>query len=98
MQQAEEKIVAQLIRQIIQDGYFISLFDGEEYPVEHNRDEVLILNSIGATDADQIWIERSNHSIVGWIYLVYGNEPEEVICDYTANDYIEQLVDDLELE
>lgn len=29
--------------------------------------------------------ETSPENRIGWVWFVYGNSPEEVVCDYTTN-------------
>jgi len=90
---AEEQNVQRLIRLILQDGNSISIYDGEEYAIQWSQNEAAILTVMGATDEDMISVFDSNKKMRGWIYLVYGNAADEVVCDYSANPYIESLVD-----
>lgn len=90
---AEEQNVQRLIHLILQDGNLISIYDGEEYAIQWSQNEAAILTVMGATDEDTISVFDSNKKMRGWIYLVYGNAADEVVCDYSANPCIESLVD-----
>ena len=93
MQTEEQQIVQRLVNLILQDGNLISVYDGEEYAIRWSQDEAAIMAVMGATDEDTISVFDADRKMRGWIYLVYGNDANEVVNDCTANPYIENLVD-----
>lgn len=83
MNDQERKYLKQVISRAIKDGCVVSVSDGEERVINHSRDVEAILAVMGSVDEE--WVYFFNNiggSYVGVIYLVYGNEPEEVINDW----------------
>lgn len=64
------------------------------YDRGHDRDEEgfgtlttdreVLLANLGECDEEHLFIGRDGKEI-GWIFLVYGNEPGVLIADYTTN-------------
>ncbi len=47
-------------------------------------DKAALLNAVGECDEEHIFVGRDGKEI-GWIFLVFGNSPGELISDYTTN-------------
>ncbi|RWM32596.1 MAG: hypothetical protein EOR77_21435 [Mesorhizobium sp.] len=93
MRPAEQKIVRALIKKALGLGYLVSVYDGEEWAVKKSGDYEKITAEIAATDETQLIFRKAEDgSKVGWLMLVHGND-EDVICDHTANDAMDQLVE-----
>jgi hypothetical protein len=97
MSEDEKLIAAALVLTALKSGYAISVNDGECFTVKKSRDMGLILGALGTTEADQLVIRNAEDSKqVGWVHLVYGNSPDELVCDYTTGDKMEALVHTVE--
>jgi hypothetical protein len=91
---AKEKTAAgKVIDRALAKGYLISVNDGEEWVVKKSVKRKEIMDALQSTDSDLLKIRKPDGEKVGVIYLVWGNSPEEVVCDYSSNPEIEALVD-----
>ncbi len=52
-------------------------------------DRKALLKALGECDEEHLFIGKDGKEI-GWIFLVYGNSPGELISDYTTN--LEQYI------
>ena len=92
------KIEKQIVRKIIKDalaaGYLITVSDGEDYVVSKSSHGPTIFAAMFTTDEDVLIFRNaeSGSKMVGHVYLVYGNDGYDVICDYTANDATEAVL------
>lgn len=84
-QAIERQVVRAAVDGLIDAGYVVSVFDGEEYPVKRSRDAEAIMKELFACDEE--WLiagridEEGKHHRVGSVYLVYGNDGWDVIAD-----------------
>lgn len=88
----EKSILAKIIDDAISRNYVISVYDGEELTLKHSQDKNLILKHTQSTDIDYLYINHIDGKKIGTIFLVYGNSGYDVICDYSANPEIEELL------
>lgn len=81
------------------NGYYcISIYDGEEYPIKESRDLDKIMANIGQCDEETIEVRHATDDgtsgiKLGSIYLVYGNEGWDVICDHTDSRAMHELLE-----
>lgn len=79
--------------------YCISVYDGEEYPVKRSRDLDTIMADIGQCDEETIVVRHAADEEgpagmkLGGIYLVYGNDGWDVICDHTDSRAMHELLE-----
>lgn len=76
--------------------------DDEYDDVRKSREHFTVLDNMGQCDSDvvRVWSDELN-KYVGWFWFVYGNvtnisEAIEVISDYSANEYADKIVNQLE--
>lgn len=84
----ELDLVRLIIKDAIDDGHVISIYDGEDYPIEDSTDLEAIMAEVRATDMDSILFKKTikpNEFLLGSITLIYGNAPWEVVNDYTPH-------------
>lgn len=81
--QLERVLVTLLAQDILASGLAIVVDDGEERHQAATNIESVMANTM-ETDED-VWRLRKDGAKAGWIRLVYGNSPSEVICDYTSS-------------
>lgn len=79
----ERKIVMALIDHALAEGYELAIDDGDVRPF-WTTDRRTLIDNIMETDEDYLRF-RKDGKIAGWVFLVYGNEGWDVICDNTTN-------------
>ena len=89
--QHERKQARVLVELMLDRGYSVSVFDGEEWPLTHSRDKAAILGAMGSTDSDVLRLRDANRDRVADFTLIYGNGPGELVADHDANDAAESL-------
>jgi hypothetical protein len=85
--------IRQTIRALRNGGWELdSVWDGEESIPVTNESEAI--NAIMALDMAHLYFKH-DESEYGFVYFVLGNEPDEVINDYTVNlsSVIEPMTD-----
>ena len=87
----ERKIYSRIVRDALDAGFNVSVYDGEEYALKHSTSYAEIMRAGFSTDADALII-HGHIGRVGFISLVYGNCGWDVISDYTATDEMENLL------
>lgn len=77
--------IQQTIRALKGRGYvLVQVFDGEDtIPVQTETEAVDAVMAVD--DATLTVAEGTPTGPKGWVRFVLGNEPEEVVCDYTIN-------------
>jgi hypothetical protein len=83
----ERDIAHGLVNRVLSDGYTISVHDGEECPIKRSSNAVAILSAMASTGSDSLIIRDPNGDRIGSVYLVYGNEPENLIADCSWATY-----------
>ena len=71
--------------------------DEDEQRINENNKIDEIIDSIFSVDISTVsFANRKTKRYVGWIFIVleYNREPEEIISDYEANDYTENLIEE----
>jgi hypothetical protein len=82
----EQKIARFTVRALLDAGFFITVYDGEEMTVTRSRDVATICDAMNTTDEDFLFVYRDGErDRFGWVRFVYGNDGWEVINDYTTN-------------
>ena len=83
MNDQEKKYLREIIKRAIADGCIVSVDDGEDTAIACSRDVEAILASLGHCEEESIILHNNiGRNYVGRIYLVYGNAPDELVCDY----------------
>lgn len=95
----ERAIVRMAVRSILLAapwGYTVSVWDGEEYALKRSRDLNAIMDEIGACDEEVLVVRRADGeeagARVGSLFLVYGNDGWDVICDHTDSPLMHELL------
>ena len=92
MNTEERFVVKQIVGRALDKGYLLSVFDGEEYPIRHSDDAEAVMAELGHCDEEWLQVANADRKRIGAIFLVYGNDPDEVVCDYTDKAEIEEIV------
>lgn len=97
MHPIEKEIVTNIVNAILSEstksgkGFKISVYDGEETVISRSEYAPHILRSMGHTEADYLhWHSDEDN---GMVMFVYGNEPEYVVADYSADEFTTRIVD-----
>jgi len=73
-----------LVTKALTEGFWISVFDGEEDALDKSQDKAAILNAMFSTDEDELTLYHPNGDRFGAIKFIYGNSGYDVIADYGA--------------
>lgn len=96
----ERKVAEYFVDAVLQDPTkSISVWgDGEELDLSKSKAHFEILDTMGACDLDELVVydEEKKEHIAGFVFI-YGNvtstsDPLEVISDYSANEYADQII------
>jgi len=90
MQQVERDIVSFLLNTVINNGWTVTLNDGEEDVLHNSDDHDLIMKELNSTGEDYLRVYDGKDRI-GTIHLVYNGDAD-VICNHTSNDIINDLM------
>jgi hypothetical protein len=92
MNTEERFVVKQIVGRALDKGYLLSVFDGEEYPIEHSDDAEAVMAELGHCGEDWLQVSNADRKRIGTIFLVYGNDPDEVVADCTDKPEILEIV------
>lgn len=84
----ETQIIQATVSALLEEGYFLSVNDGEENTVEFVTNGAEVLKAMRTTDEDYLLVhEPETLDQIGWVRFIYGNGNEglDVISDYTVN-------------
>ena len=89
----ERYVVRQIVNRALDKGYLLSVFDGEEYAIKDSADAEEVMDQLGHCDEEwlEVWTPTGERRI-GTIFLVYGNDADEVVCDCTDKPEILEIV------
>jgi hypothetical protein len=82
----------QIVGRALDKGYLLSVFDGEECYVEHCDDLEAVMAGLGHCDEEWLHVANADGKRIGAIYLVYGNDADEVVADCTDKAEILELL------
>ena len=71
--------------------------DEDDQRINENNKLDEIIDAIFSVDVSTVsFANRKTKRYVGWLFIVleYNREPEEIISDYEANDYTENLIEE----
>jgi hypothetical protein len=84
--------VRSLLKSLKQAGFTpIYVDDGEENIFYADVSKTQFLEEIVATDEAKIRLQHNNKRVS--VYLVLGNDPGEIVADYTDYDPLEDVID-----
>lgn len=93
----DQIIIRKALAGLIDAGYHVTVKgDVPSEPLIYGSTDVdEIMEVLGMMGSDYLMVDcddRKKHLPAGWVLLIYGNDPGEVIADYTTN-LIEHLED-----
>lgn len=90
MTEDEKKAAAILVRICLNKGYSIKLDNGDEWPIRGSTDYQRIVDALGIMDGEDLILYHPSKP-GGFFALIYGNNPDELVADHTANDACEEI-------
>lgn len=84
-QRIERRIAKAAVKSLIDAGFTVSVFDGEETVLTDSIDAKAIEAAMFSTDEDQLRVKRATDGLRGSVLFVYGNDGFDVIADNTVN-------------
>ena len=102
MHPVEREIATNIVNAILSEsgasgkGRTITVYDGEETVIIRSDNARNILESMGHTEAD--WLYWNTADEAGSVMFVYGNEPEYVVADYSADDFTSRIVETVTMD
>jgi len=79
----EQQSARGLVVALVQAGYNLSVYDGEEWAIRFSVDVDAVCDELGACDEETLRVRRADRTTIGDIYLVWGNSPEELVSNYS---------------
>jgi hypothetical protein len=73
------------VKAILKAGYEVGVHDGEEKTLDHTSDPMVAKAHLFTTDEDYLLIKDQLGNQVGWMRMIYGNEPGVVCSDFSDN-------------
>jgi hypothetical protein len=77
-----------LIKYALAQGHNVSVFDGEEWDVEHSTKYTDIKECSECADDATLEVFNTKGESLGAAFVILSDEPEESIVDYTVTDFM----------
>jgi hypothetical protein len=92
----EGRMASALVRCLLAKGCLLSLSDGEEWVVNRSGNKDKVMSAMFTTDEDKLLARDQNGKKLGFFWLVYGNSGEELVADYSDNEFCNAVWAELE--
>ena len=92
MNTEERFVLKQIVGRALDKGYLLSVLDGEDVPIQNSDDPEAVMAELGHCDEEWLQVANADGKRIGTIYLVYGNDPDEVVADCTDKPEILELL------
>ena len=80
-----------LVHNAIKDGYTVSVWDGEAWPVKRSVKANDIYEAIESVDEAQLRIRDKDGEYIGWALIVNGLADDELVADFTDTPVMNAL-------
>jgi len=81
----EDRIIRSAVTELTEAGFTIAVHNGEHLSLAPSTDVRAVLTALRATDSDMLIADHPVQQNRGTLLLVYGNDPYEVIADYSIS-------------
>jgi len=79
-----------LINHALAQGFKVSVWDGEAWPVKQSIKFREIIDAIKSVEVAELQFRDAEGNKCGWAEVgAYGLDPEETVIDYTVNPWLE---------
>jgi hypothetical protein len=92
MNTEERFVVKQIVGRALDKGYLLSVIDDEDAPIENSDDAEAVMANLGHCEEEWLIVANADGKRIGAIFLVYGNDPDEVVADCTDKPEILEIV------
>jgi len=92
-----KKAYLTLVKNTLERGLTISVWDGEEWQVKRSTSYQAIKDAIESVEVAELRIRDQEKNILGWAQIIPDLDPEETVSDYTDSDLMRNLVGDTEI-
>lgn len=92
MNTEERFVVKQIVGRALDKGYLLSVDDGEDFPIQNSNDAEAVMEQLGHCDEEWLIVSNPDAKQIGAIFLVYGNDADEVVADCTDKPEILEIV------
>lgn len=92
MNTEERFVVKQIVGRALDKGYLLSVIDDEGAPIENSDDAEAVMANLGHCEEEWLIVANADGKRIGAIFLVYGNDPDEVVADCTDKPEILEIV------
>ena len=92
----ETGVMKSLVKTLLSAGFFVTVNNGgDEDELQDSNDEAEILRAMRLTDEDHLLVSKTKGKRDHFVYLVYGNDGLDLICDYSfgIEDIIKPTLD-----
>jgi hypothetical protein len=81
-QDMERQIVSRIVDDALTGGFSLSVDNGGDgFEITESTDRQAVIDALFQTDEERLVLLK-NGKIVGSVFLVYGNDGWDVVCDY----------------
>jgi hypothetical protein len=81
---AEKAVARRLTEHLLAQNLKLRVWDGEEFTTTHPVDQIeVVMADLASTDLDRIYVYSPFDQRLGYVQLVWGNSPEELVQDYS---------------
>lgn len=91
----ERAIIRALTSAMIKRGYDVTVDNGEDRPVKRSVKVTEVMREIAATDEEYLIFAKDGIARAERAYLVYGNDGYDVVCDYTCDGDLEEVMNEI---
>lgn len=89
----ERAIVTKVVMDAIEQGYSLTLNNGGDTDeIIQCKDADTFIKELFATDEEHIKFYDKYGKYVGFVYLVYGNDGYDVICDCSVTKEVKEII------
>jgi hypothetical protein len=92
MNTEERFVVKQIVGRALDKGYLLSVDDGEDFPIQNSNDAEAVMGQLGHCDEEWLIVSNPDAKRIGAIFLIYGNDADEVVADCTDKPEILEIV------
>jgi hypothetical protein len=85
-----KKAYNHLVNWALNKNCSISVFVEGEPEIEKSKDFQKIKEYIECADQTEIIIYDENNKRMGWALIIYYNDDQETVCDFSANKFMEE--------
>jgi hypothetical protein len=85
-----KKAYNHLVNWALNKNCSVSVFVEGEPEIEKSKDFQKIKEYIECADQTEIIIYDENNKRMGWALIIYYNDDQETVCDFSANKFMEE--------